>query len=233
MYIYHKTVKKIREIITTKDGSSTFFLPEWNESYHSKHGAIQESAYVFIKNGLNYWLKQNNSNSLKILEIGFGTGLNCFLTFLESEKSQFFVEYVSVEAFPISIEEAAQLNYTERMNAAEFNSIFEKIHQNPWNQKKHLTPYFTLTKRLDYFENITENNCFDVIYFDAFSARNQPELWTQEIFSKMHRALKINGILVTYAAKGSARRAMQAAGLVTEKLVGPPGKREMLRATKL
>lgn len=223
----------IRNIIKTSDGSTTIFLPELQETYHSKHGAIQEANHVFIKNGFRYWIEQYPKTALKILEIGFGTGLNCFITLLESEKLKATIDYVGIEGFPITPEEVLQLNYTDELKVAKSKSIFEEIHQLPWEQKNSLSPHFSLTKRLDKIENLTDNNTFDLIYFDAFGAQVQPELWTEIIFDKMFNALKKNGILVTYAAKGSVRRAMQAAGFQTERLPGPPGKREMLRATKL
>lgn len=225
-------MKLIRNIIKTADGSTTIYLPELQETYHSKHGAIQEANHVFIKTGLQYWIEQHQKKSINILEIGFGTGLNCFMTLLENEKLQTTINYVGIEAYPITPDEVLQLNYIDGLKATKNKSNFEEIHQTLWNQQYSLTPHFNLTKRLDKIENLTDNNTFDLIYFDAFGAQAQPELWTEIIFKKMFNALKKNGILVTYAAKGSVRRAMQTVGFHTERLPGPPGKREMLRATK-
>jgi len=214
-----------REIIITSDGSTTIHLPEWNEQYHSKHGAIQEAYHVFIKNGL----EQINLEELSILEIGFGTGLNCFITFLESSK---IINYVGVEAYPVGKEEIAKLNYVAELKAESKENIFNLIHAIPWEEQQKISNNFLLTKREQFFEKIEDENTFHLIYFDAFGARVQPELWTESIFKKMFLALKKDGILVTYAAKGSVRRAMEAVGFSVERLPGPPGKREMLRAIK-
>jgi len=217
-----------REIIITSDGSSTIHLPEWNEQYHSKHGAIQEAKHVFIKNGLSLFSKQH----ISILEIGFGTGLNSFITFLEAPKTGLVIDYVGIEAYPVALDEIEKLNYVSQLNAITFNSIFKQMHQQKWEEKHHISKSFSLIKRKQLFNEINDKNIFNLIYFDAFGARVQPELWTEEIFKKMYNALKPNGVLVTYSAKGSVRRALQTVGFLVEKLPGPPGKREMLRAIK-
>lgn len=216
-----------REIIITSDGSTTIHLPDWNEQYHSIHGAIQEAYHVFIKNGLSTLLQKD----ISILEIGFGTGLNCFITFLEANPSVNY-NYVGVEAYPVKKEEIDKLNYINQLNAQPQEGVFKEMHQVSWEEKHLITPYFSLTKQCKFFSEINDANCFDLIYFDAFGARVQPELWTEAIFTKMFHSLKENGILVTYSAKGSTRRAMQSVGFLVERLPGPPGKREMLRATK-
>jgi tRNA U34 5-methylaminomethyl-2-thiouridine-forming methyltransferase MnmC len=216
-----------REIITTNDGSTTIHLPEWNESYHSKHGAIQEAYHVFIKNGFSLF----KGRPISILEIGFGTGLNCFITYLEAKKNNQIVDYVGVEAYPIPMEEALQMNYANEIDAAE-STVFKQLHQDIWEQKNTLSQDFTLTKRQQFFQDINDENVFDLIYFDAFGFRVQPELWSEEIFAKMFKALKPNGILVTYACRTSIKKAMLSGGFSVEKLPGAPGKREMLRATK-
>ena len=223
----------IRKIINTTDGSSTIFLPEWNESYHSTHGAVQESRHVFIKNGLYYWVSQNQKDTVKILEIGFGTGLNCFMTHLENLTLNLTIHYEGIEAFPVKAQEVLELNYVEKLNAFNHKIDFDQIHQSNWNEKIPISSNFNLLKKLDHIENMININCYDLIYFDAFGARVQPELWTESIFKKMYDAMNVNGILVTYAAKGSVRRAMQSVGFYVERLTGPPGKREMLRAQKL
>lgn len=219
----------IRKVIITSDGSTTIHLPELNEQYHSKHGAIQEAYHVFIKNGLNEFKESSNIN---ILEIGFGTGLNCFITFLEAQKLNFKINYVGIEAFPVQQEEIQQLNYVHKLNAINEEDIFEKLHTLSWDEKHKLKTDFLLTKRKQFFIEIEDENTFNIIYFDAFGARVQPELWTVSIFQKMYNALKNHGILVTYSAKGSVRRAMQEIGFTVERLPGPPGKREMLRGVK-
>lgn len=198
------------------------------------HGAVQEAKHVFLKMGLDFWMNENpDQNSLHILEIGFGTGLNALLTLIHTEKSSVNLLYEGVEAYPVSSEELAQLNYLEAADAQVFEVVFEKMHQTPWEQTETITEAFQLKKRKQTFETLEDQDQHDLIYFDAFGARVQPELWEEPIFEKMYCALKAGGVLVTYAAKGSVRRAMQAVGFKVERLPGPPGKREMLRAVKV
>jgi tRNA U34 5-methylaminomethyl-2-thiouridine-forming methyltransferase MnmC len=217
-----------REIIQTLDGSTTIHLTEWDECYHSKHGAIQEAQHVFIKNGLSLF----HNKSISILEIGFGTGLNAFVTVLEGKKLNQVIEYVGVEAYPVSASEVLSMNYVEELNANEDRAIFEKMHEANWEEKILISEDFTLMKRNQFFEAIDDKNRYDLIYFDAFGYRVQPELWSTAIFRKMFESLKSNGVLVTYAARGVVKRSMIEVGFTVEKLAGPPGKREMFRATK-
>lgn len=229
-----------REVVITGDGSSTIHLPEWDEQYHSKYGAIQEAYHVFIKHGLQHVCAiqgqqdsdQEVHNRIKILEIGFGTGLNAFITLLEAENLKLSIDYVGVEGYPVAMNEIIQLNYSEQLNEGKSEKYFKHLHEVSWDEVHKITNLFALTKQHKYFSEINEIDTVNLIYFDAFGARVQPELWTERIFQKMFEALKENGVLVTYAAKGSVRRAMQAVGFLVEKLPGPPGKREMLRATK-
>ncbi len=228
-----------RTLLKTGDGSFTLQLSEWDEQYHSKHGAIAEALHVFIKEGLNHWCFRNSSTEVSILEIGFGTGLNCFLTFLESERVGLRVNYTGVEGFPLTAWEAESLNYPSTLthlygvgNLGKIEKIFSSLHHFPWGKEVAIAPYFSLTKEQKKFSEITDESLFNIIYFDAFGIRVQPELWTESIFQKMYDALKPSGILVTYAANGKARRAMQAVGFSVERLQGPPGKKEMLRAAK-
>lgn len=222
-----------RKIITTKDGSTTIHLEEWNEQYHSTHGAIQEAAHVFINTGLHHVKNTFNPAQIHILEMGFGTGLNAFMTFLKAQKHNFAINYVGVEAYPVASAELSQLNYTCELQAENHSETFHNMHSCDWEQETTLSKNFQLTKRQQLFEQIDDNEKFNLIYFDAFGARVQPKLWTATIFQKMYNALQNNGVLVTYAAKGSVRRAMQEVGFKVERLPGPPGKREMLRATKI
>lgn len=225
-----------REILITSDGSTTIYLPDWGEQYHSKHGAIQEAYHVFIKSGFELFCdvdqNKNTQESMAILEIGFGTGLNTFITFLEGIKYQKTIEYVGVEAYPVLADEVLKLNFVSELKATAYQTYFNKMHIVSWDEKHSISEDFTLTKRKQFFEEIIDENTFDLIYFDAFGAEHQPELWTESIFLKMYRALKKGGVLVTYCAKGSVRRAMQTVGFTVERLAGPPGKREMLRAIK-
>lgn len=218
-----------RKVVITDDGSSSIYIPEWDESYHSKHGAIQEAYHVFIKNGLDTF---KNGSKISILEIGFGTGLNCFITFLECQKRNLIIDYVGIEAFPLVSKELKQLNYVEKLAAQRQRSIFENMHSSPWEKQYEIERGFSLLKRNQNFTTISNEDEYDLIYFDAFGPRVQPELWTEEIFGKMFVSLCQNGRLVTYSAKGSVRRGMTSVGFTVEKLPGPPGKREMLRAWK-
>lgn len=218
-----------RDIITTSDGSKTIHLPDWDESYHSKHGAVQEAYHVFIKNGLRLF----DNRSINILEIGFGTGLNAIITLIEAEKQNLKVNYTGIEAYPVSVEEALEMNYLQSLDAVEKLPLFEKMHQFPFAEQFKLSDNFNFEKRNMFFNEIDDINSFDLIYFDAFGFRVQPELWSTEIFKKMFHALKDKGVLVTYAARGVVKRSMQEVGFSVEKLAGPPGKREMMRAFKM
>lgn len=219
-----------REFLTTGDGSVTIHLPDWDEQYHSKHGAIAEAIHVFIKSGLDHWIQKHPNPEISILEIGFGTGLNAFLTSEKAILSKLQVKYTAIEAYPVSEQEISQLNYPVLLDASQDN--FLKLHKVPWETPSEINQNFNLIKRKQFFSEITDIERYNIIYFDAFGARVQPELWTESIFESMLSALKPGGILVTYAAKGSVRRAMLAVGFTVERLAGPPGKREMLRATK-
>lgn len=217
-----------KEIILTKDGSSSIFLPKLNETYHSKFGAIQEAKHVFIKNGLSLF----NDKSVSILEIGFGTGLNAFITFLEAQKNNQNINYVGVEAYPVELDIISQLNYVSELDATKHQAIFNEIHQCDWEMENKIESNFNLTKRKQKFQDISDSSKYNLIYFDAFGFDVQPELWNEEIFQLMYETLLPNGILVTYACRTSIKKAMIHAGFKVEKLPGAPGKREMLRAVK-
>lgn len=212
-----------RQLVTTADGSSSIFLPQFNEHYHSQHGAVQESQYVFMKMGWEEATK--GKSSIEILEIGFGTGLNAWLVCEESGKeSSPEVYYSAIEAFPVSMEMAAQLNYTEN------KSEFLKLHEAEWNAGVEITPQFSLEKIQTTLADFVPFRKYDLVFFDAFAPSVQPEMWTKEVFGKLFGAMNPGGILVTYCAKGEVRRNMIAAGFEVERVAGPPGKREMLRA---
>jgi tRNA U34 5-methylaminomethyl-2-thiouridine-forming methyltransferase MnmC len=213
------------ELILTEDGSNTLYVPEIDECYHSSHGAIQESMHIFIEAGL----KQSKKHEINILEIGFGTGLNAFLTLIEAEKSQKTIHFISLELYPVEFEKALKLNYSDLISP-EFKEIFEKLHTSPWNETVQISPFFSLKKVEADFTKFEFTKKFDVIYFDAFSPEKQPEMWTVEQFEKLYICCNFDAVLTTYCAKGNVRRAMQHAGFNVERLQGPPGKREILRA---
>ncbi len=217
-----------RRIIETADGSKTILLEDWQEQYHSIHGAIQEAYHVFIKHGL----EAVDTEDLAILEMGFGTGLNTLITYLESQKRQVHIRYYGIEAYPVPREELELLNYPEMLRSPGLERIFMQIHDIPWEETRALAANFSLTKKRMDFHEVADSEQYHLIYFDAFGPRVQPELWTPELFQKMYDALLPNGILVTYSAKGSVRRALEHCGFKVERLPGPPGKREMLRAIK-
>jgi tRNA U34 5-methylaminomethyl-2-thiouridine-forming methyltransferase MnmC len=221
-----------RTIIKTGDGSVSIYLPDWDEQYHSKHGAVVEAQHVYIGMGLHHIIdKSDVGDSLSVLEIGFGTGLNAYLTVLEAENKKVVVNYTGVEAYPLSEEEIKAINYAEMLKTPQH--LFDAMHQATWEEEVSISEYFHLCKRQQLFDQIVDKDAFHLIYYDAFGARVQPELWGEAIFLIMYNALKIGGVLVTYAAKGSARRAMETVGFAVERLPGPPRKREMLRATKV
>lgn len=217
-----------RKVIETEDGSNTILIEAWGESFHSIHGAIQEAQHVYIENGLRF-VFQKKIETIQILEIGFGTGLNCFMTLIESEKNQQKVVYTGVEGFPLNNEEWNSLNYKCFFDSS-FESKFSKIHQIDWEDENAVSSNFCLIKRQLMFEHINFENQFDLVYFDAFGFQYQPELWSEEIFIKVKKAMKPNGVLVTYACKGQVNRILKSLGFKIEKLEGPPGKREMTRA---
>lgn len=217
-----------REIITTGDGSVTIYLPEMKETYHSKFGAVNEAYHVFIQNGLAFF----ESRPVSILEIGFGTGLNAFITYLEAVKKQQQINYTAIEAYPVEPEEALQLNYPEILDTENARSIYTLLHSSAWEKNIDIDEDFTFCKRKQLFEDIGDEDKYDLIYFDAFGYHAQPELWDASIFKKMFRALKSEGVLVTYACRTVIKKAMEQAGFTTKKVAGPPGKREMLIAKK-
>ncbi|MEX2484946.1 MAG: tRNA (5-methylaminomethyl-2-thiouridine)(34)-methyltransferase MnmD [Brumimicrobium sp.] len=215
-----------RKIVDTGDGSKTIHLPEWNESYHSKHGAVQEALHVFIESGL----KQIRKTEIQILEVGFGTGLNCLLTLITAKKLNKNIIYTGLEAFPVSTDELSQLAYESLPEVKDYKQEFLKIHEASWEELVDISPTFKLEKVEQKLNNFNPQKIsFDLIYFDAFGPRVQPEMWTLEIFKKLFYAMNSNGILVTYCAKGQVRRDLIEAGFQVEKIPGPPGKREMLR----
>lgn len=220
-----------KQLIISEDGSHTLFVPELNEHYHSVYGAMQESTHVFINAGL----KACTCQQLNILEVGFGTGLNALLTFFEAAKQKLNIFYSTYEPYPLDENTWMQLNYSQFLGQDQVytKKVLKLMHSGAWNIKLEIGKAFTLQK---FGEKIEVANLpgdfFNLIFFDAFSPTVQPELWTYELFSKLFEATRENGILVTYSAKGEVRRRLNKAGYQTERLPGPPGKLEMLRARK-
>jgi tRNA U34 5-methylaminomethyl-2-thiouridine-forming methyltransferase MnmC len=218
-----------REVIETGDGSKTIRIIDLDENYHSTHGALQEAEHVFIKNGL---LEFINKSQISIFEMGFGTGLNAFLSAIKANDLKLKIEYTGIEAFPVSIDELNQLGYHEI--AGKTNSdLYNKLHETLWGDMNEISEWFSLRKINDQLQLINfDNESFDIVYYDAFGPRAQEEMWSIELFQKMYDSIKEGGFLVTYCAKGQVKRNMKAVGFEVEPLPGPPGKREMTRAWK-
>ena len=215
-------------MLLTEDGSTTLYNEIIGEHYHSTHGAIQESQFIFIKDGLNECKK----DEIHILEMGFGTGLNAFLTMLEAEKTGKKIHYHTVELYPISVEQAKTLNFAQIL-APEKNEDFLKLHTSKWGEISKISTNFEMLKIQGDFNSLDFNELrFDVVYYDAFSPEKQPELWSLEIFEKIFSHCNKEAILTTYCAKGYVRRNLQAAGFTVHRLPGPPGKREKLTAVR-
>jgi len=218
----------MRKAILTSDNSHTFFDKRTGEHYHSTFGAIQESQHIFIKAALEY--KSQNSKELNILEIGFGTGLNALLTYKYAESNNMTINYIGIEAFPIDQKEALVLNYPDLLNIKQ--EEFLKMHEDT-EDKIRIGDSFILQKLFNKLELLKLGQAkFDIVYFDAFSPDVQLELWTEDIFKMIFDSMKKNAVLTTYSCKGIVKRAMKSAGFKIEKLPGPPGKREFLRAEK-
>lgn len=218
-----------KEFVITEDGSHTIYLPEMDEHYHSTHGAIQESMHIYINRGLLEVEKKN----ITILEIGFGTGLNAFLSFAHSKTKNLNINYITIEKYPLSADDYKQLNYPASI-FPEHTDVFAQLHKAAWNEPIEISPNFRLYKiQADLltfmFDNLPQ---FDLVYYDAFAPGKQPEMWTDEIINKVCSMVMKDGIVVTYCAKGSVRRAFASAGFEMMRLPGPVGKKEILRGKK-
>ena len=218
-----------KEFLITEDGSHTIYLPEIDEHYHSIHGAIQESEHIYIGQGF----LQSTTNPVSILEIGFGTGLNAYLTYSYALKRNISVNYDSLEKYPLTDAEYLRLNYP-KIIFPENEAIFDQIHRAHWGTTESISPDFKLLKLqgdllTHQFDKLPQ---YDLVYFDAFAPNKQPEMWTDEILQKVAASIKINGILVTYCSKGTVRRALSSAGFIMERIPGPIGKKEILRGKK-
>ena len=217
-----------KEFMITEDGSQTIYLPEMDEHYHSVHGAIQESQHIYINQGL----LQLSKTEITILEIGFGTGLNAYLTYCNT-KGKIRVNYVSLEKYPLIEQEYSQLNYAETL-FPENKSVFRKLHEANWNTEVEISSDFNLIKLEADLINFQFNSLpeYDLVYYDAFAPGKQPEMWTDQILEKVAASVKKGGVFVTYCAKGSVRRALNQSGFLMERIPGPIGKKEILRGKK-
>lgn len=218
-----------KEFVITEDGSHTIYLPEMDEHYHSTHGAIQESMHIYINQGL----LQLTKKEISILEIGFGTGLNAYLTYAFAVNKKLTINYFSIEKYPLNEADYLSLNYPRNI-FHEYCDVFEKLHRSKWNSVVEISPEFSLHKVHADLLSFEFNSLpqFDLVYYDAFAPGKQPEMWTDEIIQKIAASVKKDGILLTYCAKGSVRRAFSAAGFQMERIPGPIGKKEILRGKK-
>jgi tRNA U34 5-methylaminomethyl-2-thiouridine-forming methyltransferase MnmC len=221
-----------RKIVLTADGSSSIFSDEVNQCYHSHYGALQESMHIFIEAGLCSALL-SPLQTISILEIGFGTGLNALLTYFKSEELCKTIYYETLELYPLSQQEAEQLNYPAILPSSSAKEIFTNLHRAAWNKKIVISENFTLLKRqISAIEASYSPDTFDLVYFDAFSPKAQPALWTKEVFTPICNSMKKEAILLTYCTKGSVKQTLKELGFQIEKLPGPLGKREILRGRK-
>lgn len=220
------------ELVVCEDGSTTLYRNDLGEHYHSVYGALSESVHIFIDAGFSYLSRFKSK--INLLEMGFGTGLNAFLTFLKASESGINVNYTGIESVRLSDEIIAELNYSDLTKTKHTSEIFSLIHACEWEQKNDLSSFFSLYKMESKIQDITlKKEYYDLVYFDAFAPDVQPELWTVAIFEKIYDSMTENGAMLTYSCKGDVKRAMKSAGFSIEKLPGPKGKREFLRAIKV
>ncbi len=219
------------KLIVTNDGSNSIFSEQFNCTYHSVHGAIQESQHIFISSGLDFYLKKSGKNTIKILEFGFGTGLNALLSMKYSVDKNIHIDYSTIEAFPVSEEIFSQLNFIAENDLNAFAEEFNEMH-NTCEPVISLNRCFSFSKYIIRFEDFSTEQQFDLIFYDAFGPDEQPHLWARPFLDKIPHLLLKNGILVTYCVKGSFKRALREIGFAINKIPGPIGKREILRAEK-
>lgn len=222
------------KIITTEDGSHSLYHEELKETYHSFHGALQESQHVFIEKGLRFWrTKEGLPTSVKIFEVGFGTGLNALLAAQFASDNKVNISYTGLEPFPLEESLIEQLNYSSQIlpsEAKDLDDMFHKIHSADWENEVEISPYFKLTKYKTKLEDYSlTKDRFDIVFFDAFAPNKQAELWEIDILQKCFDLLKKGGVFTTYSAKGQLKRDLKSVGFELETLPGPPGKKEMVR----
>jgi tRNA U34 5-methylaminomethyl-2-thiouridine-forming methyltransferase MnmC len=218
------------ELITTGDGSHSLLNTALDETYHSRHGALQESKYVFIQQGLNFFYENSQQKEISVLEVGFGTGLNAWLTLQRAQELNINVHYTTLETFPLPSTLWPSLNYAA---GGHFEMDFHRLHQAPWDKAEVITPYFTLQKVQKSLQDFdAHGNRFDIVFFDAFAPNKQPELWEAPMLGKVVSMLGAAGVFVTYCAKGQLKRDLKSFDLEVESLPGPPGKREMVRGSR-
>jgi tRNA U34 5-methylaminomethyl-2-thiouridine-forming methyltransferase MnmC len=219
------------QLVTTGDGSHTLYLPQMDEHYHSRFGAIAESRHVFLEAGFN---ASGKRESISVLEVGFGTGLNALLTCMAARERKIFVYYRCIDKFPLPYELAVRLNYKDFfLPDDQPDEIFRLLHETPWNTECKLYQYFTLYKCHADIVDFKPWFSYELIYFDAFAPDKQPECWSPQIFRRLYENLLPGGILTTYCVKGQVKRTLKEVGFHVERLPGPPGKREMLRGRKM
>jgi len=222
-----------REIIITRDGSHSISNAEMGVTYHSHHGALQESVHVFIESGLRFITKNHSQVvALSVFEMGFGTGLNALLTLIEAENKRQPICYETVELFPLEAATIAALNYCELLLRPGLEPVFRQLHSCAWDTLIKMTPFFSFKKRQTSLVNFSATQSFNLVYFDAFAPDIQPDLWTAAIFRKLYDCMEPGAVLTTYCSKSIVRKAMGEAGFTVEKIPGPPHKREMVRAVK-
>ena len=214
--------------VLTEDGSSTLYSARFDQHYHSVHGAIAESMHVFIEAGL--YALPIGKETVSVLEMGFGTGLNALLTCLNKGTRKIF--YTGIEAYPIGLEVWSELNYTDSLFVQDASHLLEQLHQSPWNEVVPIAEGFLLNKVRCLLEEFVPERTYDLLYFDAFAPGSQPELWAESVWPRLYEMMNPGGIFVTYSSKGTVRRGLMAAGFEMEKIPGPPGKREMLRGRR-
>lgn len=220
------------KIITTEDGSHSLYNASLNETYHSFHGAVQESKHVFIKSGLEYLLEKGKTE-ISIFEVGFGTGLNALLTAAWAQKNEVYIDYDTIEAFPISKEQASQLNYSSLIQGENIQDWFHLLHEKSWDEHHKLNNFFSFRKiHQSLKEYALGRDKYDVIFFDAFAPNKQSDMWELDILTKIYQSMKIDGAFVTYCAQGQLKRNLKSINMEVETLLGPPGKKEMVRGLK-